>query len=46
MTLEYWRGKQVGPTYYKIEGKSLYDIEDVQNFETGSRVLYSGSRDI
>jgi|TARA_R110000796_G_C14227370_1_gene395465 hypothetical protein len=45
-TLENWRGKQVGPTYYKIEGKILYDIEDVQNFETGSRVLYSGSRDI
>ena len=43
-TLENWRGKQVGPTYYKIEGKILYDI--VENFETGSRVLYSASRDI
>jgi len=45
-TLENWRGKKVGPTYYKIEGKILYDIKDVENFEQGSRVLYNDSRDI
>ena len=45
-TLENWRGKKVGPTYYKIEGKILYDIKDVENFEQGSRVLYNDSLDI
>tara|TARA_R100001510_G_scaffold47284_1_gene44541 strand:- start:314 stop:514 length:201 start_codon:yes stop_codon:yes gene_type:complete len=45
-TLENWRGKQIGPAYYKIEGKILYDIEDIVNFEQGSRVLYNDSRDI
>ena len=45
-TLENWRGKKVGHTYYKIEGKILYDIKDVENFEQGSRVLYNDSRDI
>lgn len=45
-TLENWRGKQIGPAYYKIEGKILYDIKDIENFEQGSRVLYNDSRDI
>ena len=45
-TLENWRGKKVGPTYYKIEGKILYDIKGVENFEQGFRVLYNDSRDI
>ena len=44
-TLENWRGKKVGPTYYKIEGKILYDIQDVENFEHGSRVLNNEPRD-
>ena len=45
-TLENWRGKQIGPAYYKIEVKILYDIKDIENFEQGSRVLYNDSRDI
>ena len=45
-TLENWRGKQIGPAYYKIEGKILYDIKDIENFEQGSRDLYNDSRDI
>ena len=45
-TLENWRGKQIGPAYYNIEGKILYDIKDIENFEQGSRVLYNDSRDI
>ena len=43
-TLENWRGKQIGPAYYKIEGKILYDIKDIENFVQGSRVLYNDTR--
>ena len=37
-TLETWRREEKGPSYYKIEGKVLYGLDDLQNFIEGSRV--------
>ena len=40
-TLETWRREDKGPSYYKIEGKVLYGLDDLQNFIEGSRVSIS-----
>ena len=40
-TLETWRREEKGPSYYKIEGKVLYGLDDLQNFIEGSRVSVS-----
>ena len=40
-TLEPWRREEKGPSYYKIEGKILYGLDDLQNFIEGSRVSVS-----
>ena len=37
-TLETWRREEKGPSYYKIEGKVLYGLDDLKNFIEGSRV--------
>tara|TARA_B100001057_G_scaffold76978_1_gene71747 strand:+ start:66 stop:272 length:207 start_codon:yes stop_codon:yes gene_type:complete len=37
-TLEAWRRNQRGPSYYKLEGKILYAIEDVLIFIEKSKV--------
>ena len=37
-TLEAWRREEKGPSYYKIEGKVLYGLDDLQNFIEGSRI--------
>ena len=37
-TLEAWRRNQRGPSYYKLEGKILYAIEDVLTFIEKSKV--------
>ena len=38
---ETWRREEKGPSYYKIEGKILYGLDDLQNFIEGSRVSVS-----
>ena len=37
-TLEAWRREEKGPCYYKIEGKILYNLEDILSFIESSRV--------
>ena len=37
-TLEAWRRDQRGPSYYKLEGKILYALEDVLTFIEKSKV--------
>ena len=37
-TLETWRRDERGPSYYKIEGKVLYKLEDVISFIEKSKV--------
>ena len=37
-TLEYWRRSEKGPSYYKIEGKILYEIEELYQFIKVSKV--------
>ena len=37
-TLETWRRNERGPSYYKIEGKVLYKLEDVISFIEKSKV--------
>ena len=37
-TLEAWRREKKGPCYYKIEGKILYKIEDVDSYIEDSKI--------
>lgn len=36
-TLEAWRWRGEGPAYFKIGGRILYRIEDIEAYETASR---------
>ena len=40
-TLEAWRREEKGPNYYKIEGKILYELEDLYQFIKVSKVSVS-----
>ena len=40
-TLEAWRREEKGPNYYKIEGKVLYELEDLYQFIKVSKVSVS-----
>lgn len=42
-TLDNWRGKKVGPQPYKIVGKILYDLDEIKEFEKGSKVTFNES---
>ena len=42
-TLDNWRGKKVGPQPYKIVGKILYDLDEIKEFENGSKVTFNES---
>lgn len=33
-TLERWRCEGIGPLYLKLQGRVLYRVEDVDNYET------------
>ena len=37
-TLESWRRSEKGPSYYKIEGKILYELEEIYQFIKVSKV--------
>ena len=37
-TLENWRGKNIGPNYYKIGGEVLYDLNEIVELENQSYV--------
>lgn len=37
-TLANWRASSRGPRYLRIGGKILYDIEDVEAYESGRKV--------
>jgi predicted DNA-binding transcriptional regulator AlpA len=45
-TLDNWRGKKVGPQPYKIVGRILYDLNEIELYEKGSKVSFNGSRDL
>jgi predicted DNA-binding transcriptional regulator AlpA len=45
-TLDNWRGKNVGPQPYKIVGRILYSLEEIEIYEKGSKVTFDGSRDL
>ena len=38
-TLESWRRSEKGPCYYKIEGKILYELNELHQFITVSKVI-------
>ena len=40
-TLEAWRREEKGPSYYKIEGKILYELEELHQFIKVSKVSVS-----
>jgi len=40
-TLEAWRREEKGPNYYKIEGKILYELEELYQFIKFSKVSVS-----
>jgi len=40
-TLEAWRREEKGPNYYKIEGKILYELEELYQFIKVSKVSVS-----
>ena len=40
-TLEAWRREEKGPNYYKIEGKILYELEELYQFIKVSKVSFS-----
>ena len=40
-TLEAWRREDKGPNYYKIEGKILYELEELYQFIKVSKVSVS-----
>ena len=42
-TLENWRGKNEGPPYYKIGGKVLYKITEMETYEDQS-IVSNGTR--
>ena len=42
-TLENWRGKNQGPNYYKIGGKVLYELSEIETLEKDS-YIYNGAR--
>jgi len=35
-TLERWRSEGIGPVFLKLQGRVLYRLEDVENFESES----------
>jgi len=37
-TLENWRGKNQGPNYYKIGGKVLYELSEIETLEKDSYI--------
>ncbi|MBL6899667.1 MAG: helix-turn-helix domain-containing protein [SAR86 cluster bacterium] len=37
-TLEHWRRSEKGPSYYKIEGKILYGMDELYQFIEVSKV--------
>jgi len=37
-TLENWRGKNQGPNYYKIGGKVLYELSEIETLEKYSYI--------
>lgn len=45
-TLERWRWLRQGPRYYKLHGRILYRIEDVEEFEAGNIRLGSTSAQV
>lgn len=38
-TLESWRRSEKGPSYYKIEGKILYELDELYQFIKVSKVI-------
>ena len=42
-TLENQRGKKQGPNYLKVDGKVLYDLEEIIAYEDQAKVLNNAS---
>ena len=32
--LEHWRSQEIGPTFLKLQGRILYRLVDIENFES------------
>jgi hypothetical protein len=39
-TIEGWRAKKVGPDYFNLNGKILYDIDEIIKAEEEARVSH------
>tara|TARA_Y100001970_G_scaffold98563_1_gene123892 strand:+ start:39734 stop:39931 length:198 start_codon:yes stop_codon:yes gene_type:complete len=44
-TLESWRREKKGPNYFKLEGKILYEMNDLENFIEASKISFHNNRD-
>ena len=39
-TIEGWRAKKTGPNYLDLNGKILYDLDEIIKFENASKVTH------
>ena len=39
-TIEGWRAKKTGPDYLDLNGKILYDLDEIIKFENASKVTH------
>lgn len=39
-TIEGWRAKKTGPNYLNLNGKIVYDLDEIIKFENASKVTH------